>query len=62
MSEDAKIVSLDDYRPPRVERQKCRECGHEQISVYLASLNCQWWECSNCKAQATQEVVSGKND
>lgn len=48
------VVELDSRRPHRVERHRCEQCGHEQVSVHLASLNCQWWECSKCKGMAAR--------
>lgn len=50
------VVELDSRRPHINERQRCHECGNEQISTHLESARREWWECVKCGEMACKAI------
>lgn len=50
------VTELDSRRPHVNERQRCHNCGHEQISTHLADVKREWWECVKCFEYACKAV------
>jgi len=50
------VTELDSRRPHVTERQRCHNCGHEQISVHRADVKIEWWSCGKCFEYACKAV------